>query len=158
MFWRIDCSVEKFDPALSAGPAPSAGGIDMDACLHGGLKEVLLLIYRNFSLTGVESYIMLRHDVSNYNPIPPRFRWRRDWEMVLNDAITNKALLLEKPTHFASIYININPSEGGVRAGSRHQTDGPRYRAEESRTAKDQDIPNRKDPAFGHSLTGWIMG
>lgn len=78
--------------------------------------------------------------------------------MVLNDAITNKALFLEEPTYFAGIYIDINPSKSRVRAGSRHQADVSCHRTEKSRTAKDEDVPNRKDPAFGHSLTGWIVG
>jgi hypothetical protein len=62
MFWRIELSFEEFDLALSTGPTPSTGGIDMNPRLHGGLKEVFFLIYQNFSFTGMESYSMLRHE------------------------------------------------------------------------------------------------
>jgi hypothetical protein len=63
MFWRIKLSLEEFDLALSTGPTSSTRSIDMNPCLHGSLKEVLLLVYQNFSFTGAESYIMLRHEL-----------------------------------------------------------------------------------------------
>src|SRR4030043_1474680 len=64
--------------------------------------------------------------------------------------------VLEEPHYFAGVHIDINPSKGRVRAGSRQQADGSCHRAEKSCTAKDQHIPNRKDPTFGHSLLCWI--
>ncbi len=59
---RINCTLKEFDLAFPAGCASPAGGIDMNSRLHGGLKEVLLLIHRNFSFTGMKSYSMLRHE------------------------------------------------------------------------------------------------
>ena len=60
--------------------------------------------------------------------------------------------VLEESAYLSCIHIDINPSKGRVRAGSRHQADSSRYRAEEPRTAEDQDIPNREYPSLRHSL------
>src|SRR4030043_878190 len=154
---RINRTLEEFDLAFPAGCTSPAGGIDVNSRLHGGLKEVLLLIYQNFSLTGIESYFMLRHYITNYNPVPPRFRWRQDWVSVLSERLCGGVLRLEEPRHFACIHININPSVGRVRTGPWHHADRSRHRAEKLRPSKDQDVTNRQSPTFGYPLDSWIM-
>src|SRR4030043_969223 len=154
---RINRTLEEFDLAFPAGCTSPAGGIDVNSRLHGGLKKVSLFIARNFSLTGIEIYFMLRHYITNYNPVPPRFRWRRDWVSVLSERLCGGVLRLEEPRHFACIHININPSVGRVRTGPWHQADRPRHRAEKIRPSKDQDVTNRQNPTLGYSLLCWIV-
>ena len=66
--------------------------------------------------------------------------------------------MLEEPLYFARLGINVHLSEGGVRAGARHQADGSGAGAEEFGSGINQHVADRQGPAFGDSLPSWFMG
>ena len=65
--------------------------------------------------------------------------------------------LLEQSGNLTGFRININPPEGRIGAGSRHQADGAGTWTEELGTGVNKHVANRQTPTLGHAFLGRIM-
>jgi hypothetical protein len=62
---RVDRSIQDFYFTFSAGSSSAAGGVDVDACLHGCLKEILSPVNGYFPSARMEGYRLFRHTPSS---------------------------------------------------------------------------------------------
>jgi hypothetical protein len=64
---------------------------------------------------------------------------------------------LKQTANFARCHIDINPSEGRIGAGSRHQADGPGHRADKFGSRINEYVSDRQQPALGYTLECRVM-
>ena len=77
----------------------------------------------------------------------------------IQDLHLQRTALLEEPDveKMEANHFNIDPAEGRIRAGSRHQADGPCTWAKELGTGIDQYVADRQAPSLRYTFLGRIM-